>query len=91
MLKTLLPMALLTAMLPSPCRATIMDAKTLGKDVPAALKVMPITRSSIPTSSPSTSKQSVMMKLITASQKILTMIAIAYFFLLPSLRTSGIV
>lgn len=46
----------------APCRATTMDAKTLGKEVPAAAKTMPTKKGSKCTKSPSKSMQDVITK-----------------------------
>mmetsp|Transcript_585 Transcript_585/g.1699 ORF Transcript_585/g.1699 Transcript_585/m.1699 type:complete len:342 (-) Transcript_585:32-1057(-) len=52
MSKTLLPMALLTAMLPMPSRATTMEPSASGTDVPAASTVRPMTTGSRPMAQP---------------------------------------
>merc|ERR1712070_580879 len=60
-LNTLDPNAFEIAMLPRPCRATSIDAKTFGNEVPAAEIVRPITSSLIPKISPIFSRHVVMM------------------------------
>ena len=89
MLKTLLPMALLTAMLPSPCRATIMDAKTLGKEVPAAEMVRPATVSLMPMVCARASTLMDMTKESTASQSTHETMDVMYQLRRHLWRTSG--
>mmetsp|Transcript_22074 Transcript_22074/g.66151 ORF Transcript_22074/g.66151 Transcript_22074/m.66151 type:complete len:245 (-) Transcript_22074:210-944(-) len=93
MLNVFDPSALETAMLPRPRRATAIDAKRFGSDVPTAENVRPMTESGKPDMSPSVSQHQHMARLSTTSHP--TQAAQAAAASLPPLlayvRTSTIV